>query len=64
MEIVVWPMLRPDIFSGLRGPPKGLLLFGPPGARITMLRTMSSWEWSNSDAGVVMGYGLGVTGVY
>ena len=21
-EIVVWPMLRPDIFSGLRGPPK------------------------------------------
>ena len=22
-EIVVWPMLRPDIFTGLRGPPRG-----------------------------------------
>lgn len=24
-EIVVWPMLRPDIFTGLRGPPRGML---------------------------------------
>jgi len=36
-EIIIWPMVRPDIFKGLRGPPKALLLFGPPGTGKTLI---------------------------
>mmetsp|Transcript_20883 Transcript_20883/g.30051 ORF Transcript_20883/g.30051 Transcript_20883/m.30051 type:complete len:524 (-) Transcript_20883:94-1665(-) len=36
-ELICWPMLRPDIFTGLRSLPKGLLLFGPPGTGKTLI---------------------------